>query len=333
MKTITIADVAKHANVSKSTVSQFLNRRFDYMSEKTKQKIEAAIQELNYQPNFVARSLKQKSTFTVGVVVANILHTFSTQVIRAIEDYFHEQGFHIIVCNADDEPAKEKKYIEMLRAKQVDGIIIFPTGENLSLYEKMKRDEFPIVFMDRTIEELGIQTVMLDNHYAAKLAVDRFAEKGLHRIAIITTSIIRKISPRVERIEGYKKALERHGLPIREEYIKTADTDDIPRALSELFALNTPPEAILAGNDIVLVEALKYMKEKNMAIPEDAAVIGIDEVSFASFFTPPVTTIVQPAVEMAKGAADILLRQIQKKESEAEWMHRYKPSLMARHSG
>ncbi|MBY8914293.1 substrate-binding domain-containing protein [Bacillus sp. YC2] len=333
MKTITIADVAKHANVSKSTVSQFLNRRFDYMSEKTKQKIEEAIQELNYQPNFVARSLKQKSTFTVGVVVANILHTFSTQVIRAIEDYFHEQGFHIIVCNADDEPAKEKKYIEMLRAKQVDGIIIFPTGENLALYEKMKRDEFPIVFMDRTIEELGIQTVMLDNHYAAKLAVDRFAEKGLHKIAIITTSIIRKISPRVERIEGYKKALEMHGLPIREEYIKTADADDIPRALSELFALNTPPEAILAGNDIVLVEALKYMKEKNMAIPEDAAVIGIDEVSFASFFTPPVTTIVQPAVEMAKGAADILLRQIQKKESEAEWMHRYKPYLMARHSG
>lgn len=131
MKTITISDVAKYANVSKSTVSQFLNQRYDYMSEKTKQKIEAAIQELNYQPNFVARSLKQKSTFTVGVVVANILHTFSTQVIRAVEDYFHEQGFHIIVCNADDEPEKEKKYIEMLRAKQVDGIIIFPTGENL----------------------------------------------------------------------------------------------------------------------------------------------------------------------------------------------------------
>ncbi|MEH7078951.1 LacI family DNA-binding transcriptional regulator, partial [Bacillus velezensis] len=116
MKTITISDVAKYANVSKSTVSQFLNQRYDYMSEKTKQKIEAAIQELNYQPNFVARSLKQKSTFTVGVVVANILHTFSTQVIRAVEDYFHEQGFHIIVCNADDEPEKEKKYIEMLRA-------------------------------------------------------------------------------------------------------------------------------------------------------------------------------------------------------------------------
>ncbi|KXZ21859.1 hypothetical protein AXI58_13075 [Bacillus nakamurai] len=168
---------------------------------------------------------------------------------------------------------------------------------------------------------------------SARLAVDRFTEKGLHRIAIITTSIIRKISPRVERIAGYKKALESHDLLIREEYMKTADADDIPSVLSELFSLDTPPEAILAGNDIVLVEVLKYMKEKNMAIPEDAAVIGIDEVSFASFFTPPVTTIVQPAVEMAKGAADILLRQIKKNESEAEWMHRYKPSLIARYSG
>ncbi|MDJ1631310.1 hypothetical protein QNN00_16975 [Bacillus velezensis] len=91
-------------------------------------------------------------------MVANILHTFSTQVIRAVEDYFHEQGFHIIVCNADDEPEKEKKYIEIFaRAKQVDGIIIFPTGENLSLYEKMKRDTFPVVFMDRTIKELGFR--------------------------------------------------------------------------------------------------------------------------------------------------------------------------------
>ena len=333
MKTITLYAVAKYANVSKSTVSQFLNQRYDYMSEKTKQKIEAAIQELNYQPNFVARSLKQKSTFTVGVVVANILHTFSTQVIRAVEDYFHEQGFHIIVCNADDEPEKEKKYIEMLRAKQVDGIIIFPTGENLSLYEKMKRDTFPVVFMDRTIEELGIPTVMLDNHHAAGLAVDRFIESGIKRSAIITTSIIREISPRVERIEGYKKALDRHGMLVRNEYIKTADAADISNVLSELFSLQEPPKAILAANDIVLVEVLKYMKEHDMTIPDKAAVIGIDEVPFAGFFTPPITTIVQPAAEMARKAGSLLLRQIQEKDGGEKRIHRYKPALLARQSG
>ncbi|PAF34380.1 LacI family transcriptional regulator, partial [Terribacillus saccharophilus] len=101
MRPITITDVAKQANVSKSTVSQYLNKRYEYMSEKTRKKIESAIEELNYQPNIVARSLKQKSTFTVGVIVANILHTFSTHVIRAVENFFHEKGFQIIVCNAD----------------------------------------------------------------------------------------------------------------------------------------------------------------------------------------------------------------------------------------
>ncbi|QEY91668.1 Hexuronate utilization operon transcriptional repressor ExuR [Bacillus amyloliquefaciens] len=265
--------------------------------------------------------------------MANILHTFSTQVIRAVEDYFHEQGFHIIVCNADDEPEKEKKYIEMLRAKQVDGIIIFPTGENLSLYEKMKRDTFPVVFMDRTIEELGIPTVMLDNHHAAGLAVDRFIESGIKRIAIITTSIIREISPRVERIEGYKKALDRHGMMVRDEYIKTADAADISNVLSELFSLEEPPKAILAANDIVLVEVLKYMKEHDMTIPDKAAVIGIDEVPFAGFFTPPITTIVQPAAEMARKAGSLLLRQIQEKDGGEKRIHRYKPVLLARQSG
>ncbi|TCP21282.1 LacI family transcriptional regulator [Scopulibacillus darangshiensis] len=334
MKKITISDVARHANVSKSTVSQFLNKRYDYMSERTKRKIEATIGELNYQPNFVARSLKQKSTFTIGVVVANILHTFSTHFTRAIEDIFHKHDFQIIVCNADDEPQKERKYIEMLRAKQVDGIIIFPTGGNIDLYEQMKRDHFPIVFMDRIIEELEIETVLLDNHLASQMAVDQFIENGYNRIAIVTTSIIRHITPRVERIEGYRKALNSHGIEVDEAYIKTADADQMSKALTELFQLDMPPRAILAGNDIALIEVLKFMKETGKQIPEDVAVIGIDDVTFASFFTPPITTIAQPTNEMAERAAKGLLDQMKKEEGEEQLpiVERFTPSLIVRSS-
>ncbi|MFJ8265427.1 LacI family DNA-binding transcriptional regulator [Peribacillus asahii] len=332
MKAITITDVAKHAKVSKSTVSQYLNKRYEYMSEKTRKKIEEAIEELNYQPNIIARSLKQKSTFTVGVVVANILHTFSTQIIRAIENYFYKHGFQIIVCNADDQPEKEKNYIEMLRAKQVDGIIIFPTGDNLDLYKRMKSDQFPVVFMDRAIEELNIATVMLDNHLASKLAVDRFVEKGYENIAIITTSIFRNISPRLERIQGYKEALELHGIPVNLEYIKTANAEEISDKLSELFELKKRPQAILAGNDIVLNEVLRYMKKHNMNIPDDVAVIGIDEVSYADFYTPTITTVNQPAIEMANQAAQLLLNQINKTGKEDTSVHRLKPTLLLRNS-
>lgn len=328
MTKVTIADVAQHAKVSKSTISQFLNKRYEHMSEKTRKKIEEAIKDLNYEPNILARSLKQKSTFTVGVVVANILHTFSTQIIRAIENYFYNQGFHIIVCNADDEPDKEKNYIQMLKAKQVDGIIIFPTGGNPDLYKRMKKENFPIVFMDRTIPELEIATVMLDNYLAAKLAIDHFVEKGYKDIAIVTTSIIRNISPRVERIEGYKSSLLSYGISPNENYIKTADIEKISEALSELFNLPRPPKAILAGNDIVLNEVLQYIKKENLRIPQDLAVIGIDEVSFAKLYTPTITTIKQPTVQMANLAAELLFNQINKTDTIDTSIHRLKPILL-----
>jgi LacI family transcriptional regulator, kdg operon repressor len=333
MRKITISDVAKQANVSKSTISQYLNKRYDYMSEKTREKIDETIKKLNYQPNFVARSLKQKSTFTVGVIVANILHTFSTHIIRSIEDFLNEQDFHIIVCNADDQPEKERKYIEMLRAKQVDGIIIFPTGGNIDVYEQMKEDHFPIVFMDRTIEHLDIQSVLLDNQEASRLAIDEFVKSGISRIAIITTSLIRKTTPRIERIEGYKQALLSHGLEINPAYIQSADADELPSVINQLFEMDSPPQAILAGNDIALIEVLKFIHDRQLKIPEDVSVIGIDEVPFANFFTPPITTVAQPAKEMAREAVERLLGQIKGDHPQEEpVIKRFEPYLIVRKS-
>ncbi|MFC5591978.1 LacI family DNA-binding transcriptional regulator [Sporosarcina soli] len=332
MKKITIGDVAKHANVSKSTVSQYLNKRYEYMSERTRERIAVSIEELDYRPNIVARSLKQKSTFTIGVIVANILHSFSTQIIRAIENKFHENGFHIIVCNADDEPDKEKDYIEMLMAKQVDGMIIFPTGGNMDLYNRMKKSKFPIVFMDRIIADSEIETVALDNEQAAKLAIDEFVESGYRDIAIVTTSIIRNISPRLERIQGYKNALEYHQIPINPAYIKTTDAGMISQALEELFSYEKPPEALLAANDIVLMAVLTYVKKQGLKIPEDLAVIGIDEVPFAVFYTPSLTTISQPTIEMANLAVTLLMQQIDQEEKGKPQVHRLQPTLIKRES-
>jgi LacI family kdg operon repressor len=333
MKTVTITDVAKHAGVSKSTVSQYLNKRFDYMGEKTKERVEAAIKELGYQPNIVARSLKQKSTSTIGVIVANILHSFSTQVIRAIEDYCHESDFHIIVCNADDQPEKEKKYIEMLLAKQVDGLIIFPTGGNVDLYQKMVNDRYPLVFVDRTVEGINIPAIMLDNEKASSLAVGHFFEKGLERIGIITTSISRNVASRVERINGFKKALLSRNLPIVDDYIKSLEVNEIQEAIGEMLALKKPPQAILAGNDLSLMEILKYVKANSLTIPKDLAIIGVDEVSFASMYNPALTVVSQPTFEMGKKAAMLILDQIQTKgKNKSQPIYRFEPTLINRES-
>ncbi|MFC0524685.1 LacI family DNA-binding transcriptional regulator [Pontibacillus salicampi] len=333
MKKITISDVAKQANVSRSTVSQYLNHRFDYMGEKTRDRIEQVIEELGYQPNIVARSLKQKSTKTIGVIVANILHNFSTEVSRAIEDVCHEVDIHTIICNADDEPKKEKKYIDMLRAKQVDGLIIFPTGGNKQLYQNMIDENYPVVFVDRKVDGIPVSSIMLDNHKSSKLAVDHCVEKGYDQIGIITTSIIRDVTPRLERLEGYERALNNRGIPIREEYKKSVEIESIQSTLHEMLQQDNPPQAVIAGNDLALIEILKYVKGHRLAMPEDLAVLGIDDVSFASFYSPPITTIAQPTFEMGEKAATVLLGKIQKQETKDEGIDiRFDPMLIPRES-
>jgi LacI family transcriptional regulator, kdg operon repressor len=333
MKRITISDVAQHAEVSKSTVSQYLNKRYDYMAPRTKERISKAIEELGYQPNIVARSLKQKSTSTIGVIVANILHTFSTQTIRAVEDICNEQGFHIIVCNADDNPEKEREYIEMLRAKQVDGLIIFPTGGNIDLYERMVNEKYPLVFVDRIVDGLATSSIMLNNESAVKLAVDHFTDKGYERIGIMTTSLERHVTPRVERINGYKKALREKGIPVREEYIKSLELELLQDGLHDMLSSEEPPRALIAGNDLTLIEILRYIKSNAISLPEDLALIGIDDVSFASLFTPELTTIAQPTFEMGKQAAELLLNKIKNPDFiEEKNVYRFEPKLMVRHS-
>lgn len=331
MKTITMADVAKHAGVSKSTVSQFLNGRYDYMGEKTKKRIELAIKELGYSPNIIARSLKQKSTMTIGVIVANILHVFSTQVIRAIEDFCNKSNFHIIVCNADDNPAKEKRYIDMLRAKQVDGIIAFPTGENVELYNQLSDSNYPIVFMDRIVPGISIDTVLLDNERAAKIAVDRFVEKGYQRIGLLTPPLSEGVTPRKERIQGYKNALQSHHIPFNPDYLSSTDISEVQASLDAMLRLPNPPNALLALNDRTLFEVLKYAKKQQLNIPKDFALIGIDDVSFASFYSPALTTVAQPAFEMGRKAATLLLNRIKNKYTDPE-IYRFEPQLMSRES-
>jgi LacI family transcriptional regulator, kdg operon repressor len=327
-----MADVAKLANVSKSTVSQYLNKRYDYMSEETKKRIERAIEELGYQPNFVARSLKQKSTATIGVIVFNILHMLTTQVLRAIEDVCQERDFHVIVCNTDEDPEKEKKYIEMLRAKQVDGLIIFPTGRNLELYERMVKEKFPLVFVDRMVPNIPVDAILLDNYKASKLAVNHFAEHGYERIGIVTPPIVSHVISRLERIEGFKRALAENGLPVVEEYIVGMEIPRIKEGLNKLFSSDCPPQALFAINDLTLMEILNFVKENNINIPDDLALISIDDVSFANIYTPTLTTIAQPTFEMGRKAAERLFMKIAQKNEDRHQILRFSPTLIKRES-
>lgn len=303
------------------------------MGAETKKKIEKAIEELNYQPNIVARSLKVKSTKTIGVIVANILHEFSTQIIRAIEDVCHELDFHIIVCNADDNPVKEEKYINMLFAKQIDGLIVFPTSENIDLYDRLQNSNFPIVFIDRRIPNNHIDSILLDNEKAAAMAVEEFIKHGYERIGIVTTSAANNVTPRKERLKGFEKAILENNLPLLPEYIISVEVERIQMELKKMFNLPEPPQALLAGNDLTLFELLKFVRKNNLSIPKDIAVIAIDDVSFADLYNPPLTTIKQPTFEMGEKAAELLFNKINKVEKDkTNSIYRFKPELIVRMS-
>ncbi len=315
MSKITIGDVAREAGVSKSTVSQFLNKRYRYMGEETRKKIQKAVDDLRYQPNYIARSLKQKRTSMVGIIVANIMHRLSTEVSRAIEDFCHKYEMHAIFCNADNDPEKEKNYIEMLRAKQVDGLIIFPTGQNVDLYKQMVEENYPVVFMDRKVPDLPIHTVVVNNKEATQQAIEQLASNGHQRIAIVTQPLV--ISTRVDRIEGYKQAMKDLGLPLDPRLIGIEEIDRIGLALETLFSSENPPTALIAANDLVLIEVLRFIKKKKLNIPNDFSLIVFDNLPFADVANPSITTIAQPSFEMGKKAAELLLQQINKEDIEA----------------
>ncbi len=333
MKKVTMQDVAEKAGVSKSTVSQYINNRYEFMAEPTRIRIQEAIQELGYIPNFVAKSLKQKKSSTIGVIVANILHTFSTEIIRAIEDACEKSQFHMFVCNADDNPDKERAYISMLLAKQVDGLIIFPTADNMCLYEELKRSNFPVVFVDRKVEQPIYPTLMLNNERAAEIAVRELLKKGHNKIGAVSMSITQKVSPRVERLTGFKKTLTENGITPDENWITTAERKEIIPALEKLWEQEDRPKAFFATNDLSLIELLKFLRKKKLQIGEDVSVIAVDDSDFLEIAATPISAIKQPTFQIGKDAAETLFNLIAEEKIEDSYdIRRYDPVLVERES-
>jgi LacI family transcriptional regulator, kdg operon repressor len=309
MTRVKMEDVAKLAGVSKSTVSQFLNKRYEFMSEETRERIESAIKITGYQPNVIARSLKVKKTNTIGVIVANILHYYSTAVSRGIEDYCNKHNYNVILCNADDNPQKERIYLEMLLSKQVDGIICATTGKNNELLKDLMKREVPIVLIDRKIAGIEIDGVFSNNEQGARDAVSHLVALSHQRIALLSPDL-NGISTRKGRFRGYKQSLMDHGLQPVDEYIKFVKRiADVKESLLDLLHLPEPPTALLCTNDLTTMEALHVLKGEKVKIPETLAIIGFDDSPWVDLLDPPLTTVNQQTYEIGlKSAAQLLSR-------------------------
>ena len=307
----TLKDVAMKAGVSIAVASRVLGN-YGYVSEENRLKVLKAAREIGYQPDVLARGLKTKKTYSIGVIISDVTTFFFTSVVRGIEDVASQGGYHVTLCNADEDPQKEKGYLEELYKRKVDGIILSATGKNLSLVKKLIRSGMPIVLVDRKIDKLDTTQVVVDNKEGAYEAVKHLIKLGYQRIGVING--IKGIWTSEQRFAGYLDALEESELKIKPELIKYGDfrVEGSKKAMVEFLGMKNPPEAVFVTNEAMTTGALLAMKEKKVKIPDDIAIVGFDDPIWAPLIEPPLTAVRQPSYSIGTIACQALLQRIEK---------------------
>lgn len=308
MKHITITDLAKRLNLSASTVSRALRNHPD-ISEETKARVQKAAERANYQPNLIAQSLQTRRSNNIGVIVPEIRNSFFSTVISGIEDLAYESGYTIMVCQSNDTAEREIINTRALAANRVAGMIVSTSQEttNFDHLNQIISQSVPMVLFDRVVEELAVPKVVVDDFNGAYQAVRHLIKTGRRRIAHLTGSNSLYISRK--RREGYEAALRDHGLPVRNEYIIGGGNheEDGRRGAMKLLELDAWPDGLFAINDPVALGALLYLQDRQVRIPEQIGIVGFSDNPNASLVRPALTTINQPAYDIGKTAANILL--------------------------
>jgi len=326
----TIKDVAELAGVHPSTVSRVINDD-SRISEKTREKVFLIIKKLGYTPNAIARGLKTKRTHTLGMLIPDITNPFFAEIARGVEDAANKNDFNIILCNTDDRLKKERTYLEILRGKRVDGLILGTAHIKDKSILELEKNNFPYILVSRNIEGLDKNCVIVDDEAGGIMAAEYLIKLGHRRIAHITGPL--KTRSALNRLKGYKLTLKKHEIEYEDELVGEGDfrIKGGYQVMKRFLKLAEPPTAIFAANDLLALGAMQAIQKKNFHIPEDFSVIGFNDIELASFVYPALTTIRQPMLEMGALAVKMLLRIIE----EGEFNQRkivLKPKLIIRES-
>ena len=315
MNQINISMVAKKAQVSNSTVSRVLNNS-PLVRPETADKVRSVIAELGYQPSELARGLRMNETKTIGVIVSNVLNHFFTGMVRGIEDVANKADYNIVLCNTDEKPQKEQRYLKTLLSKRVDGLIIASTGPQND-YSALTGN-LPIVFVDRRPGGKSadmFDTILVDNRGGSFQAVEHLIQNGYRRIGIITGSDIGTTGS--ERLLGYKDALAKWDIPVDENLIKMGDFlgNTAYQHAQELLSLDNECDAIFAANNIILLATMKALHDAGKRCPNDIGIVAFDDMDWMEYCTPRFTAVAQPTYQMGVLAMEMLLEHIACKEA------------------
>lgn len=305
-----IEDVAEKAGVSVTTVSRVLNDR-GYISQRTRDKVNEAMRELRYQPNEMARSLFRKKSNTIGLIIPSVSHPFFGELAYHLEDCADRNGYKLLLCNSSRDVAKERKYIEMLKKNQVDGIVM---GSSVLEIEHYLHLNLPIVSFDRTLGS-GIPIVASDNRMGGSLAASLLAEKGCRHPVYVYRGIGGPHHAAMlasDRVLGFGEALRTAGIAYDTLELEASNAGDRQAEEEIVRFLRDHPatDAVFASSDVIAAEVIQACHRSGIRIPEDLKLIGYDDVSIASYLTPRLTTIRQPIREMCERTVELIARQI-----------------------
>ncbi|MDR3592514.1 MAG: LacI family DNA-binding transcriptional regulator [Negativicutes bacterium] len=306
-----IREVAKMANVSPSTVSRVLGGKVP-VAEETKNKVLAAIAELNYRPNMVAQSLKGGRFRSIGLIIPNVRSLVFPAAIRGIEDVAMKHGYIVVLCNTDEDQEQEKAYIEGLRSRLVDGFIFSTARPDYQNIKALEEEGFPLVLL---LRQMGSQAhaVVVDNFDGAYQATQHLIARGLKRIALINGSL--DIQLYQERFHGYKQAMDEAWLPLPDGAVLQGiyGWEDAYRETMGLLSAGTKVDAFFATNDPKAAGVMRAVKDFGLSIPGDISVMGFDDSDIAPLLDPPLTTVAQPFYKMGAKACEQLIKVIEGK--------------------
>jgi len=310
----TIRDVARAAGVSVATVSHVINGTRPVAPE-TAERVRRTMEALDYHPNAVAQSLRTRKTHAIGAVVSDITNPFFATLVRGAEDAAIEAGYSLIVCNSDESPEKEDRYIRLLRRRQMDGLLISPVGDGSSkAVQELPQWQVPFVFIDRRAKGIEADAVLSDNFGGAYQATKHLIERGHRRIGIILG--IKGATTTEERLAGYRKALDEAGVPFSDELTAYGGyrVEGGQKVTEEFLSLPEPPTAIFSTNNLMTVGVLKTLAHRKIAVPKAMAVVSFDDLDLGKLFQPPLTVVRQNPYEIGKVAMEILLSRFENGE-------------------
>ena len=301
----TMKDIARRTGLGLATISSYFNG--GNVREKNRIKIEEAIEELHYEVNEVARGLKTNATRTIGVVIPELNNTFCAEIITGMEDILRSHGYATIVCDCRTDKKLEQEAVEFLTRRRVDGIINMPVDEEGNHLKRFQKTGKPIVLIDRKIQGINCDSVLVDNKKAAEDAVRYFIERGHRNIGIIGGP--EEVFTAQERMAGYYKALESAGIPVSESLIWHGDytIQGGVRGLEELVQNNPEMTAVFVTNYEMTMGAMIGVNELGIRIPEQLSMIGFDNLQFARACNPKLTIVAQPTDGIAKEVAKVML--------------------------